>query len=54
MFSAILAELRSLRSEIAALIPTESLEEYTHPRRVRASLKRALKEYKNGRVSSTL
>lgn len=41
-------------NELASEIPEESLNEYAHPNRLRASLNRALKDWRTGRVKSRL
>ncbi len=50
-----LSELfRKVMSELENTFPTESLEDYDNPKAVKASLKRALKDLKAGRVSASL
>lgn len=38
-------EVRTLREDIALMLPYESIEEYAHPKRISASFKRAIKKY---------
>lgn len=45
---------RLILQELASEIPEESLEEYEHPERVRASFTRALRDYRAGRVHAKL
>ena len=40
--------------EISSEFPPERLADYQHPERLRASLKRALADFKAGRISETL
>lgn len=44
----------NLKQEVDMLIPTESLDEYEQPEQIRASLKRALADIKEGRVITRL
>lgn len=39
---------------ISDLFPTETLDDYQNPKRVAASLKRALRDYRAGRVHHRL
>jgi len=43
--SAILDEIQKLRSDMMTLIPTERLDDYVHPNRIRHSYQKALKRY---------
>ena len=45
---------RRILEEIASEIPEESLRDYTSPKAVKASLKRALRDWRIGRVRATL
>lgn len=45
---------RRVLEELAAEIPTESLSGYKHPKRIKASLARALRDWKAGRVTERL
>lgn len=45
---------RRVLEELAAEMPTESLKDYKHPKRIRASLTRALRDWKTGNVISKL
>ena len=40
--------------EVASEIPEESINEYEHPARLKASFKRALRDWKVGRVHTRL
>lgn len=41
----VLRELRNLRNDFALLLPSEGLDEYEHPDRVKRSHQKALKKY---------
>ncbi len=43
--SFLLQEVRLLRSELALLLPSEKLEEYSHPAQIKKSLAKALAKY---------
>ncbi|MDO8751932.1 MAG: hypothetical protein Q7J22_00030 [Candidatus Wolfebacteria bacterium] len=43
--TAILDEVRMLRKELSFLIPTESIGDYAHPKRLKRSLEKAMKEH---------
>lgn len=45
--------VRVLR-ELSSTTPAESIEDYKNPRELRASLNRALRDYRSGRVSNSL
>ncbi|MDZ4299892.1 MAG: hypothetical protein U1A26_03145 [Candidatus Sungbacteria bacterium] len=45
MLQSLLREVRLLRSEVTLVLPEDHFEEYEHPKRIRHSLRRALKEY---------
>jgi len=45
LMSAILDEIQKLRSDMMTLIPTERLDDYVHPNRIRHSYQKALKRY---------
>ncbi|OGG58800.1 hypothetical protein A2765_05270 [Candidatus Kaiserbacteria bacterium RIFCSPHIGHO2_01_FULL_56_24] len=38
-------EVKNLRRDIEVVIPSESIEEYAHPKRILASYRRAAKKY---------
>ena len=38
-------EVKSLRRDVAIAVPSESLDEYAHPKRILASYNRATKEF---------
>ncbi|OGC87722.1 hypothetical protein A2949_00460 [Candidatus Adlerbacteria bacterium RIFCSPLOWO2_01_FULL_54_21b] len=41
----VLKEVRELRREVSLFIPTESLSDYAHPKRILASYRKAIKLY---------
>lgn len=45
LLRSILREIRLLRNEVGLLFPYENLEEYAHPRRLKRSYEKALKQY---------
>ncbi|MBI3685068.1 hypothetical protein HY250_01565 [Candidatus Azambacteria bacterium] len=45
---------RRILTEIASEIPEESLSEYVHPKKIKASLDRALRDWRHGRVRAQL
>lgn len=45
MLRAILDEIRLLRNELIALLPSDELEDYAHPRRIKHSYLKAIKKY---------
>ena len=45
---------RHILQEVASEIPEESLDDYEHPARLRASFKRALRDWKVGRTRTHL
>jgi hypothetical protein len=45
---------RRILQEVASEIPSESFDDYEHPTRLRASFKRALRDWKAGRVRTSL
>ena len=45
---------RKVLSELSSNIPEESFDDYEHPDRLKASYRRALKDWKIGHVSSKL
>ncbi|MBI2612714.1 hypothetical protein HYW59_02790 [Candidatus Kaiserbacteria bacterium] len=38
-------EIKSLRREVAIVLPTESIREFAHPKRILASYRRATKKF---------
>lgn len=45
MLRSILQEIRLLRYEVRLILPTEDLQEYAHPKRIKRSYENALKAY---------
>ncbi len=45
---------RHVLEDLSSRIPEESLEEYKHPEKILTSFKKALSEYRRGRVSTRL
>lgn len=45
---------RRILQEISSEIPEESFDDYEHPARLRASFKRALRDWKAGRIREHL
>lgn len=45
LLRSILSEVRSLRNELALILPAEGLKDYAHPTRIRRSYQKALKRY---------
>ena len=45
LLHAVLDEIREIRRDLDLLIPAERLEDYSHPARIRRSLKKALREF---------
>ena len=45
---------RRVLQEVASEIPEESINDYEHPARLKASFKRALRDWKVGRVHTRL
>ncbi len=41
----VLKEVQALRREVSLFIPTESLDEYSHPERIISAYKEAIKNY---------
>ncbi len=41
----IFKEVRALRLEVAMFLPTESLDEYKHPKRIMNAYKKAIAKY---------
>ena len=46
--------LQRILQEVSSEIPEESINEYEHPARLKASFKRALRDWKAGRVHTRL
>lgn len=47
-------EVSELRTLVLGFVPTESFSNYKNPKVIKASFDRALRDYKAGRVSTTL
>lgn len=45
LLRSILEEIRLLRNEVSLLFPYENLEDYAHPRRLKQSYEKAIKQY---------
>lgn len=45
---------RKVLGELSSKIPEESFEDYEHPRRLKESYERALRDWQTGRVSEKL
>lgn len=51
LLQSIFRELQTIRKELSLIIPTEDIEEYVNPKRVKRSYQRALKRFP---ISSSL
>jgi len=45
MLYSILEEVKLLREEVMLLLPQEDIEEYSHPKRISGSYRKALKKF---------
>ena len=45
---------KKILSELSSEFPEESFDDYMHPKRLKASYQRALRDWKTGRISQTL